>query len=89
MTPKPKWDATTLFRVFQATQQLFATELGHEVLGYLEEEFFDRTSFSTNAREMAFQEGERSVLLTIRYRLNTDLAQLAQELHPPKGEVDE
>jgi len=45
----------------------FATEQGKKVLEDLESRFHrDATTFSTNVNEMAFLEGQRSVILTIK-----------------------
>jgi hypothetical protein len=66
-------------RIFQAFKILFGSHLGQEVLGYLEDEFANRTSFHTDPAQMAFYEGQRHVVLTIRHRLKTE-----PPSHPPQ-----
>ena len=50
----------------QSYQVLFATDDGSKVLGDLQKRFHvDQSTFSTDALEMAFLEGQRSVMLFI------------------------
>jgi hypothetical protein len=59
-------------RIFHAFKILFGSHLGQEVLGYLEQEFANRSSFNVDPVQMAFYEGQRHVILTIKHRLKTE-----------------
>jgi len=57
----------------QNYQVLFATDDGTKVLDDLQKRFHvDQTTFSTDALEMAFLEGQRSVMLFILRSLTED-----------------
>ena len=76
MLNEPAWSPEKKLRIAQATQALFTSDLGQEVLESLEEEFFERTSFNPDVAKMAFAEGQRHVVLAIRHRLRTDFSTL-------------
>ena len=63
-----------------AYRHVFATEMGKVVLADLIKRYDMRPSFSDNALRMAFNEGERNVVLVILKALNIDEQQLQQRI---------
>lgn len=55
--------------IAQDTQLCFGSEVGQRVLAQLDRDFAARSSFHPEPLAMAFAEGERHVILTIRARL--------------------
>ena len=67
-------------------KRLFTTEEGKEILADLERDCYLRTStFSTDAMEMAYREGMRSMVLHIKSMLDMDIEQF-KKLNAEQGE---
>jgi hypothetical protein len=70
-------------RIFQAFKILFGSQLGKEVLGYLEEEFWESNEYTGDTHDMARRLGRRQVIGIIRHRVRANIGDM---LPQPQGE---
>jgi len=67
-----------------AYRQVFSTEQGKKVIDDLIKRFMLRSSMSLDPHQIAFQEGERNIVLMLLHTLNIDEEQLRERIKHAK-----
>lgn len=77
------------YKVIKSYMEVFNTEAGKEVLEDMMKTFHVLNStHSTDALEMAYREGERSVVLRILKTINTDPSELLRMFQEARGTIE-
>lgn len=80
------WKKREPDQVVRAYREVFNSEAGKIVLEDMMKSFYTLSStFDPNPHEMAYREGERSVVIRILKTINTDPFQLRQRLEEAKA----